>query len=78
MRRGGTVLLRGLPTDPAVGKFSMHADLPAGLRAKRLGGSTFKLADRIAIITPKMVWDAILTGKPYPVKALQLHARTRS
>jgi anaerobic selenocysteine-containing dehydrogenase len=25
------------------------------------------------MVTPKLVWDAIMTGKPYPVKALQIH-----
>ncbi len=69
---GGNVFFTPPPMQP-VGKFALHNDLPAGQKAKRLGGSTFKLADRFAIITPKPVWDAILTGKPYPVKAVQLH-----
>ena len=70
--RGGNVFFALPPIQP-VGKYSLHAELPSEQRAKRLGGSTFKLADRIAIVTPKGVWDAILTGKPYPVKAVQLH-----
>ena len=69
---GGNVAPMPPPWRP-VTKFAMHRDLPAEQRAKRLGGDTYKLADRIAVITPKMVWDAILTGKPYPVKALQIH-----
>jgi anaerobic selenocysteine-containing dehydrogenase len=69
---GGNVIPAPAPWLP-VSKFAMHRELPAEQRAKRLGGSTFKLADRIAVITPKGVWDAILTGKPYPVKAVQLH-----
>jgi anaerobic selenocysteine-containing dehydrogenase len=69
---GGNVFFVQPPIQP-VGKFSLHAELPQAQRAKRLGGSTFKLADRIAVLTPKMVWDAILTGKPYLVKAVQLH-----
>jgi anaerobic selenocysteine-containing dehydrogenase len=51
----------------------MHRELSAEQREKQLGGNTYKLAQRVALVTPKMVWDAILTGKPYPVKALQLH-----
>jgi hypothetical protein len=39
-------------------------------QAKQLGGETYRLAQRVALVTPKMVWDAILTGKPYPVKGL--------
>jgi len=69
---GGNVFFPPPPIQP-VGKFALHHDLPPEQRAKRLGGNTYKLADRIAVITPKMVWDAVLTGKPYPVKAVQLH-----
>jgi anaerobic selenocysteine-containing dehydrogenase len=61
------------PPIRTVGEFALHRALPEAQKRKRLGGSTFRLADRIAIVTPKMVWDAILTGKPYPVKALLLH-----
>ncbi len=69
---GGNVAAMAPPWRP-VSKFAMHRDLPAAQKAKRLGGGTYKLADRIAVITPKVVWDAILTGKPYPIKALQIH-----
>ncbi len=61
------------PSIRPVTEFAMHRALPEAQKAKRLGGATFKLADRIAIVTPKMAWDAILTGKPYPLKALLLH-----
>jgi anaerobic selenocysteine-containing dehydrogenase len=40
---------------------------------KQLGGDRFKLAKRTGVVTPKMCWDAILTGKPYPVKAIHMH-----
>ncbi len=56
-----------------IGEFGMHRELSEEQRKKRFGGNTYKLADRVALVTPKLVWDAILTGKPYPVKALQLH-----
>jgi anaerobic selenocysteine-containing dehydrogenase len=69
---GGNVFFTPPPMQP-IGKFTLHRDLPAEQRAKRLGGSTFRLADRIAVITPKMVWDSILTGEPYQVRAVQLH-----
>ena len=57
---GGNVSPASAPWLP-VSKFAMHRDLPPEQRAKRLGGSNYKLADRIAVITPKVVWDAILT-----------------
>lgn len=69
---GGNVFFAQPPVQP-ISKFTMHRDLPPQQRARRLGGNTYRLADRIAVITPKLVWDAILTGKPYPVRALQLH-----
>jgi len=56
-----------------ISEFGLYRELSLQQRAKTLGGDTYKLATRVALITPKMVWDAILTGKPYPVKALQLH-----
>ncbi len=61
------------PRARTISELGLYRELPAAQRAKTLGGDTYKLATRVALITPKMVWDAILTGKPYPVKALQLH-----
>jgi anaerobic selenocysteine-containing dehydrogenase len=52
-----------------VSEFSRHDALSSGQRAKRLGGDQYKLADRMALITPKAAWEAMLTGKPYPLKA---------
>lgn len=69
---GGNVLMVPPPIRVA-SEFGAHRLLPPEQRKKRLGGSTFRLADRIAVIAPKTVWDAIVTGKPYPVKAVQLH-----
>jgi anaerobic selenocysteine-containing dehydrogenase len=69
---GGNVFYVAPPIR-TVSDFAMHRALPEAQRAKRLGGATFKLADRIAIVTPKLAWDAILTGQPYPIKALLLH-----
>jgi anaerobic selenocysteine-containing dehydrogenase len=52
-----------------VAEFSAHQALSPEQRAKRLGGDQYKLAARMTFITPKCAWDAVLTGKPYPVKA---------
>jgi anaerobic selenocysteine-containing dehydrogenase len=52
-----------------VSEFSRHDALPPEQRAKRLGGDQYKLAARMALITPRPAWDAMLTGKPYPLKA---------
>jgi anaerobic selenocysteine-containing dehydrogenase len=65
---GGNVLFVNPPTR-TVAEFSRHKDLSAEQRAKRLGGNQYKLGGRVAFITPKVAWEAILTGKPYPLKA---------
>lgn len=52
-----------------VSEFSRHRDLSPEQRKKRLGGEQYKLASRVALISPKAAWDAILTGEPYPLKA---------
>jgi len=69
---GGNVFFVPPPIQP-IGEFARHRDLPLEQRQKRLGGNIYKLANRIAVLTPKVVWDAIITGKPYPVKAMMLH-----
>ncbi|GAB6061345.1 molybdopterin-containing oxidoreductase family protein [Deferrisoma palaeochoriense] len=66
---GGQVLFRPPPVR-SVSEFGAHKLLPPEQRAKRLGRDRFRLADHFAIITPKAVWDAVLTGQPYPVKML--------
>ncbi len=57
------------PAVRTVSQFSRHKDLSPEQRKKRLGGEQYKLASRVALITPKVAWDAILTGEPYPLKA---------
>jgi anaerobic selenocysteine-containing dehydrogenase len=57
------------PPVRTVSQFSCHKDLSPEQWKKRLGGEQYKLASRVALITPKVAWDAILTGKPYPLKA---------
>jgi len=57
------------PKVRTVSTFARHKDLSPEQRRKRLGGDQYKLASRVALISPKAAWDAILTGKPYPLKA---------
>jgi anaerobic selenocysteine-containing dehydrogenase len=52
-----------------VSEFSNHRALSPEQQSKRLGGDQYKLAARMTLVTPKCAWDAILTAKPYPVKA---------
>lgn len=65
---GGNALFVNPPTR-TVSEFAQHKNLPPEQVKKRLGGDQFKLAARVALINPKKAWDAIVTGKPYPLKA---------
>lgn len=64
---GGNVFYQP-PAVRKVAEFSAHGVLSEEQKKKRLGSDQYKLAARMNIITPKCAWDAILTGKPYPVK----------
>ena len=70
---GGNVIF-GLPPGLPRAKFSMFDQLPEGQRKKLLGGDKYKLGASINRITPHVVWDAIETGDPYPVRALVVFA----
>ena len=65
---GGNVFCVPPPTRK-VSEFSRHEALSPDQKSKRLGGDQYRLAARMTFITPKCAWDAVLTGKPYPVKA---------
>jgi len=68
-RPGGNVFY---PRPPVVSASHLGLHRRLENKAKRLGGDRFRLADMIGVINPKMVWDAVLDEKPYPVKALFL------
>jgi anaerobic selenocysteine-containing dehydrogenase len=55
-----------------VSHLGLHKRLTSDQRKKRLAGKKFRLADSIAVINPKTVWQAILKEDPYPVKGLFL------
>ncbi len=65
---GGNVF-RVPPPVRTVSQFSAHEALPEEKRRLRLGGDQYKLAARMTIITPKVAWEAITEGKPYPLRA---------
>lgn len=69
---GGAVLFRP-PKGQTISEFTYHRNLAPEQKAKYLGGAKYKLAAMIGLVPEKMVWDAILTGKPYPIKAIVIH-----
>lgn len=70
---GGNVIF-GLPPGLPRAKFSLFDRLPDEQRAKMLGGDRYKLGALINRITPHVIWDAIETGEPYPVRSLVVFA----
>jgi anaerobic selenocysteine-containing dehydrogenase len=68
---GGNAFFNPPPVVKA-SELGLHRRLPQQQRKKRLGGDQFRLADSIAVINPKAVWQAILEEDPYPVKGLFL------
>ena len=70
---GGNVIF-GLPPGLPRSKFSLFDRLSPEQEAKILGGDRYKLAATINRITPHVVWDAIETGEPYPVRSLVVFA----
>lgn len=70
-RPGGSVFYPNPPVLNA-SQVGAHRVLVKDIRRKRLGGDRFRLANRIGVINPKPVWDAIIEETPYPVKSLYL------
>ena len=66
---GGNVFFVPPPVLPFT-KFALHEKLSPDRKKKMLGGEEYKLAARVALCTPYVVWRAILKGEPYSVKAL--------
>jgi len=61
------------PLMRTMSQFTFYEKLPPEQKRKMLGGDRYKLARRMRLVTPKMIWDAVLTGKPYPIKAILIH-----
>jgi len=70
---GGNVIF-GLPPGMPRARFSLFDRLPDEQRAKMLGGDRYKLGALINRITPHVIWDAIETKDPYPVRSLVVFA----
>ncbi len=69
---GGNVFFRP-PKGRTISEFTFHKELAPEQKAKHLGGETYKLIRMIGLVTPKVIWDAVLTGEPYPIKAILIH-----
>jgi anaerobic selenocysteine-containing dehydrogenase len=62
------------PKGKTISEFTYHRELAPEQKAKYLAGDAHKLCKMIGLLPEKYVWDAILTGKPYPIKAILMQA----
>ena len=62
------------PKGKTISQFTYHRELSPEQKAKYLAGDAHKLCQMIGLLPEKYVWDAILTGKPYPIKAILMQA----
>jgi len=54
-------------------KLSREQNVTFDFPPKHLAGDDFKIGQMIGATTPSLLCKAILTGKPYPLKAMHLH-----
>ena len=62
------------PKGKTISQFTYHRELSPEQKAKYLAGDAHKLCQMIGLLPEKYVWDAIFTGKPYPIKAILMQA----
>jgi anaerobic selenocysteine-containing dehydrogenase len=66
---GGNVIFEPAPVVPYM-TFRLGDRLPPEQRAKMLGGDKYRVGLAAVRCTPPEIYHAILTGQPYPVRAL--------
>jgi len=62
------------PKGQTISQFTYHRELPPEQSAKYIAGDAHKLCHMIGLVPETYVYNAILTGKPYPVRAVLLQA----
>ena len=62
------------PRGQTISQFTFHKELSPEQSAKYVAGDAHKLCHMIGLVPENYVYDAILTGKPYPVRAILLQA----
>lgn len=62
------------PKGQTISQFTFHKELSPEQSAKYVAGDAHKLCHMIGLVPENYVYDAILTGKPYPVRAILLQA----
>jgi anaerobic selenocysteine-containing dehydrogenase len=72
VKGGGAFFLP--PKGQTISQFTYHKELSPEQSAKYIAGDAHKLCHMIGLVPENYVYNAILTGKPYPVRAILLQA----
>ncbi|MFO7773930.1 MAG: molybdopterin-dependent oxidoreductase [Dehalococcoidia bacterium] len=62
------------PKGQTISQFTFHKELSPEQSAKYVAGEAHKLCHMIGLVPENYVYNAVLTGKPYPVRAILLQA----
>jgi anaerobic selenocysteine-containing dehydrogenase len=62
------------PEGQTISQFTYHKELSREQSAKYIAGDAHKLCHMIGLVPENYVYNAVLTGKPYPVRAILLQA----
>jgi anaerobic selenocysteine-containing dehydrogenase len=62
------------PKGQTISQFTYHKELSPEQSAKYIAGEAHKLCHMIGLVPENYVYNAVLTGKPYPVRAILLQA----
>ena len=72
VKGGGVFFLP--PKGQTISQFTYHKELSPEQSAKYIAGDAHKLCHMIGLVPENYVYNAVLTGKPYPVRAILLQA----
>lgn len=70
---GGAAIFQP-PKGRTISEFTCHRELARKQKVKSVAGDRHKLCQMIGLVPEKYIWDAILTGEPYPIKAVLIQA----
>jgi anaerobic selenocysteine-containing dehydrogenase len=62
------------PKGQTISQFTYHRELSPEQSAKYVAGDAHKLCHMIGLVPENYVYDAVLTGKPYPIRAILMQA----
>ena len=71
--KGGAALFLP-PKGQTISQFTYHKELSPEQSAKYIAGDAHKLCHMIGLVPENYVYNAVLTGKPYPVRAIIMQA----